>query len=72
MSLQSFLVLVAALPLRYLDFGPGFTILAGFLRFLPRLAEVRIGSDAPPGMKGSLQRQGSSGRVESYRSTPLQ
>ena len=47
----------AALSLRYLDFGPGFTILAGFLPFLPALVEVRIGSDAPPGMKGSLQRQ---------------
>ncbi len=46
----------AALSLRYLDFGPGFTILSRFLPFLPQLVEVRIGSDAPPGMKGSLQR----------------
>jgi hypothetical protein len=53
---KGFFFVFLALSLRYLDFGPGFTILSRFLPFLPELVEIRIGSDAPPGMKGSLRR----------------
>lgn len=45
-----------ALALKYLDFSNCFAILSKYLFLLPKLAEIRIGADAPPQMRQTVKR----------------
>ena len=45
-----------SMALRYLDFNNCFSILSKYAFLLPKLIEIRVGSDAPPSMRQTTKR----------------